>query len=131
MTLTPRASSSVPKEGGLSLPYLGSSSDILYGRDGLEDPPTFIKSWIRPMDSWNQWIDKLTPSFENLWNRLGILQLIHISKEKNDYQASLINAALHFWSPSSDCFIFPSGHMTVTLLDVFMLTGLPRMTQSA
>ena len=52
LTLTPRAPSTVPKEGP-SLPYLGSSSDDLYSQVSFEDPSTFIRLWIRPMESWN------------------------------------------------------------------------------
>ena len=41
------------------------------------------------------------------------------------YQPSLFSAALRFWSLSCNCFVFPFGHMTITLLDIFVITGLP------
>ena len=41
------------------------------------------------------------------------------------YQPSLLLAALRFWSRSCNCFVFPFGHMTITLLDIFVITGLP------
>ena len=41
------------------------------------------------------------------------------------YQPSLLLVALRFWSPSCNCFIFSFSHMTIILLDIFVITGLP------
>ena len=46
--------------------------------------------------------------------------------ERND---SLLIAASYFWSNALNAFIFGHGPMTITLADVYMLTGL-RITRS-
>ena len=46
--------------------------------------------------------------------------------ERND---SLLNSASYFWSNALNAFVFGHGPMTITLADVYMLTGL-RITRS-
>ena len=48
-----------------------------------------------------------------------------MSKETITFQTNLIQGALRFWSPDCNSFIFPEGPISVTLRDVYYLTGLP------
>ena len=54
------------------------------------------------------------------------LTLLLFGMERND---SLLISASYFWSNALNAFIFGHGPMTITLADVYMLTGL-RITGS-
>ena len=67
----------------------------------------------------------MKPECSILWDQLGVTQFIQMTTSHITYQPFLLSAALRFWSPSCNCFIFPFSHMIITLLDVFVITGLP------
>ncbi|XP_055962345.1 uncharacterized protein LOC126687881 [Mercurialis annua] len=83
------------------------------------------KSWPRLTTGWTLWIARLRLYFEKDWERLGLLQLIRMSEQSFDFHAGMCRSFLRYWSPSANSFLFPCGPMSVTLKDVFMLTGLP------
>ena len=124
ITLLPHSSCSIPKEGPL-LPYLGSlSKDFIFAK-GCQTTPSHPKSWVKPCKDWNKWVEKLKLECNILWDQLGISQFIQMTTRHIICQSSLLLAALRFWSPSCNCFVFPFSHMTITLLDIFVITGLP------
>ena len=105
-------------------PYPDSSSqDFIFKRE-CQPPPSFLKSQVKNNDSWDQQVDRLAPHFKFLWEKLGTFQLIEMTKQPITYQPTLVTTALKLWSSSYNYFIFPFGNMIVTLLNVFILTGL-------
>ena len=48
-----------------------------------------------------------------------------MSKIGQTFQSNILCAAIRFWVPSVNSFVFPFGLASITLIDVFLLTGLP------
>ena len=40
-----------------------------------------MKTWPKYYEEWKKWVDRLTPFYESHWKKLGIYQLIQMSKE--------------------------------------------------
>ncbi|XP_050234446.1 uncharacterized protein LOC126682736 [Mercurialis annua] len=91
----------------------------------LQDSLVGNKSWPRLTTGWTFWIARLRLYFKRDWERLGLLQLIRMSEQTFDFQPGMCRSFLRYWSSSANSFLFPCGPMSVTLKDVFMLTGLP------
>ncbi|XP_055960678.1 uncharacterized protein LOC126668685 [Mercurialis annua] len=109
-------------------PYPMHASDVLVWNcevTGASDITSAIKSWPRQPPRWTDWVARLRPYFQRDWRRLGLLQLIEISDRHIELNAGMCRSFLRYWSSSANSFIFPFGPMSVTLKDVFMLTGLP------
>ncbi|XP_055959740.1 uncharacterized protein LOC126656871 [Mercurialis annua] len=109
-------------------PYPMHASDVLVWDcevTGASDITSAIKSWPRQPPRWTDWVARLRPYFQRDWRRLGLLQLIEISDRHIELNAGMCRSFLRYWSSSANSFIFPFGPMSVTLKDVFMLTGLP------
>ncbi|CAL1360233.1 unnamed protein product [Linum trigynum] len=54
---------------------------------------------------------------------LGQVRLISLCTEIEEPNFALFKAALCFWSTASNCFVFPIGTMTITIMDVTTLAG--------
>ncbi|XP_050222930.1 uncharacterized protein LOC126673021 [Mercurialis annua] len=109
-------------------PFPMHASDVLVWDcevTGASDITSAIKSWPRKSPRWTDWVARLRPYFQRDWRRLGLLQLIEISDRHIELNAGMCRSFLRYWSSSANSFIFPFGPMSVTLKDVFMLTGLP------
>jgi len=78
---------------------------------------------------WRNWFRRVSEKKGGDWELYDLNQCLTLSlsgMEKND---SLLIAASYFWSNALNTFIFGHGPMTITLADVYMLTGL-RITRS-
>lgn len=58
------------------------------------------------------------------WKKIGIFNLIQLSRQGLQYHNEMIIAALHFWSPLTTSLHLKCGMFTPTLLDVAGITGL-------
>jgi len=65
-----------------------------------------------------------------VWENLEILHCIGLSLMDIQKNESLIAAATYFWNDAMNCFMFVRGPMTITLMDIYMLTCLD-ITSSA
>ncbi|CAI9089773.1 OLC1v1024407C1 [Oldenlandia corymbosa var. corymbosa] len=73
---------------------------------------------------WVKWLERLKPHFESEWKSLKIFYLIMFCRDGIPFCPDLMAAATFYWSHSSNVFMFPCGPMSVTLLDLCMITGL-------
>ena len=55
---------------------------------------------------------------------MGLHQLIKMSKIGQTFQSNILCAAMRFWVPSVNSFVFPFGLASITLRNVFLLIGL-------
>lgn len=74
---------------------------------------------------WRNWVGRMEECCSEKWEMLGIKEAILMSKSSITLHEGLFAAALLFWSPSINAFVFPEGFMTPTIEDVFALVGLP------
>ena len=56
---------------------------------------------------------------------MGIKQLIDMNKIGPPFQTNMVCAAKRYWVPSVNSFFFPFGLCSITLRNVFIITGLP------
>ncbi|GKV52446.1 hypothetical protein SLEP1_g59023, partial [Rubroshorea leprosula] len=83
-------------------------------------------SWpTNKSDDWSAWVTRLEKPFGNTWKTLGLYEFIQMTTYQTSMDRVLLGTALLFWSGSYNCFHFPCGAMSVTLLDICSLTGLP------
>ncbi|GKU89539.1 hypothetical protein SLEP1_g3665 [Rubroshorea leprosula] len=83
-------------------------------------------SWpTNKSDDWSAWVARLEKPFGNTWKTLGLYEFIQMTTYQTSMDRVLLGTALLFWSGSYNCFHFPCGAMSVTLLDICSLTGLP------
>ena len=73
---------------------------------------------------FHQWYLRLLPSKGSLWNTLSIHDALRLSCFEYYVNSELIGALSCFWSASTNCFFFPFSPISVTLLDIYYLTGL-------
>ena len=73
---------------------------------------------------WRDWFRRVSEKKVRDWEVYDLNQcliLLLSGMERND---SLLIAASYFWSNTLNAFVFGHGPMTITLADVYMLTGL-------
>ena len=58
------------------------------------------------------------------WEVYDLNQCLTLSLSGMERNDSLLIAASYFWSNTLNAFVFGHGPMTITLADVYMLTGL-------
>ena len=63
------------------------------------------------------------------WELYDLNQYLTLSLSEMERNDSLLTSASYFWSNTLNAFVFGHGPMTITLADVYMLTGL-RITGS-
>ena len=76
------------------------------------------------MDGWVDWYKRVERAHGSTWQITYITDALTLSlspMEKND---NLLRSIGYFWSDSLNCFLFSSGPMTPTLMDVSMILGL-------
>ncbi|XP_075496156.1 uncharacterized protein LOC142533314 [Primulina tabacum] len=84
-----------------------------------------FKSLPRGDANWNIWIDRLKKFDGDIWRKQGLYQFIQMSTIDRTFNLDLIEGAIRLWALPCNSFILPCGPMSVTLLDVLHLTGLP------
>jgi hypothetical protein len=108
-------------------PLHGQSETVI----DLNNWPTTAKSqkvtgyWPLPDDEFKKWRNNMATQHENLWKEIGIYDPIMLSTQQCKGEKNLFLAALCFWNTSSNTFDFPKGHMSISLLDVLVISGFP------
>jgi len=85
---------------------------------------TPFRNWPKMPQGWRNWFRKVSEKKGGDWKLYDLNQCLTPSlsgMEKND---SLLISASYFWSNALNAFVFGHGPMTITLADVYMLTGL-------
>uniref|UniRef100_A0A2N9GFN9 Aminotransferase-like plant mobile domain-containing protein n=1 Tax=Fagus sylvatica TaxID=28930 RepID=A0A2N9GFN9_FAGSY len=112
-------------------PHFASSYQRKQMKWGEWDTFATLVTWYRVFDSWFTWVSRLAPTKLDKWKMLGINEAIHASKYDIPINPSLLIALINFWSPVTNTFSFSEGYMTPTVVDVFALTCLRPMRESA
>jgi hypothetical protein len=63
-------------------------------------------------------------TYQPLWESIGIADALSLSLSPLEKDENLLKIIDYFWSDALNCFLFGHGPMTLTLLDVMMITGL-------
>ena len=83
-----------------------------------------FRNWPKMPKGWRDWFRRVSDKKGEDWEVYDLSQCLTLSlfgMERND---SLLIVASYFWSNTLNAFIFGHGPMTISLADVYMLTGL-------
>ena len=82
-----------------------------------------FRSWPNIIPGWMNWFRRVAGVYRADWEQYDISQCLNLSLfiVKNE---PMLKSASFFWSDAINAFLFGHGPMTLTLLDVMMLTGL-------
>jgi hypothetical protein len=78
---------------------------------------------------WRDWFHRVSEKKGGEWKLYDMNQCLTLSLSRMERNDSLLISASYFWSNTLNTFVFGHGPMTITLVDVYMLTGL-RITGS-
>ena len=78
---------------------------------------------------WRDWFRRVSEKKGRDWEVYDLNQCLTLSLSGMERNDSLLISASYFWSNALNAFVFGHGPMTITLADVYMLTGL-RITGS-
>ena len=78
---------------------------------------------------WRYWFRGVSEKKAEDWEVYDLNQCLTLSLFRMERNDSLLISASYFWSNALNAFIFGHGPMTITLANVYMLTGL-RITGS-
>ena len=73
---------------------------------------------------WRDWFRRVSDKKGGDWEVYDLSQCLTLSLSGMERNDSLLVAASYFWSNTLNAFVFGHGPMTITLGDVYMLTGL-------
>ena len=78
---------------------------------------------------WRNWFRRVSEKKGGDWELYDLSQCLTLSLYRMERNDPLLISASYFWSNTLNAFVFGHGPMTITLADVYMLTGL-RITGS-
>ena len=87
--------------------------------------PSELTAWPSPLDSYNHWLDRVVAEKREEWKRIGIYDMILLSKKEIHPNFELLYNFLSFWNMSANVFCSLAGMIDPTLYDVVAITGLP------
>ena len=73
---------------------------------------------------WRNWFRKVSEKKGGDWEVYDLNQCLTLSLSRMERNDSLLISVSYFWSNALNAFVFGHGPMTITLSDVYMLTGL-------
>ena len=78
---------------------------------------------------WRDWFRRVSEKKARNWEVYDLNQCLTLSLSGIERNDALLISISYFWSNALNAFVFCHGPMTITLADVYMLTGL-RITGS-
>jgi len=97
-------------------------------KSGIKPPnqwPTTFKTWpFPPIMGWRNWYRRMLEKSSTDWDDIDINHCLELSLSEIPRNDALLIVAAHFWSDATNAFIFDHGPMSITLADIFMMTGL-------
>ena len=85
---------------------------------------TPFRNWPKMPRGWRDWFHRVSEKKAGDWEIYDLNQCLTLSLSIMERNDSLLISASYFWSNTLNAFIFCHGPMTITLADVYMLTGL-------
>ena len=78
---------------------------------------------------WRDWFRRVSDKKAGDWEVYDLNQCLTLSLSEMERNDLLLISTSYFWSNTLNAFVFGHGPMTITLADIYMLTGL-RITGS-
>ena len=73
---------------------------------------------------WRDWFRRVLDKKGEDWEVYDLTQCLTLLLSRMEKNDSLLIIAFYFWSNTLNAFVFGHGPMTITLVDVYILTGL-------
>lgn len=70
------------------------------------------------------WLAKVQGKRQDHWKKMGIYNIVQLSRNAHKVNSCLLLASLYFWESLTNTFHLPLGMLTPTLFDVAAITGL-------
>jgi hypothetical protein len=83
-----------------------------------------LRAWPNPPEGWVSWYNRVAKTYQPTWETIGIADALSLSLSPLEKNENLLKTIDYFWSDALNCFLFGHGPMTLTLMDVVMITGL-------
>jgi hypothetical protein len=81
-------------------------------------------AWPNPHEGWVAWYNRMARVHQSTWETIGIADALSLSLSPLDKNKNLLKTIDYFWFDALNCFLFGHSPMTLTLMDVVMITGL-------
>jgi hypothetical protein len=81
-------------------------------------------AWPNPPEGWVSWYNRMARVHQSTWEAIGIADALSLSLFLLDRNENLLKTIGYFWSDALNYFLFGLSLMTLTLMDVVMITGL-------
>ncbi|MGV7343496.1 hypothetical protein PJI17_32885, partial [Mycobacterium kansasii] len=78
-----------------------------------------------PCNHYSEWAAAILSKYGRTLFRVGIFHAIEATSFPFCKETSILKAFLNYWCPSTNSFHLPEGEMSITLWDIFKITGLP------
>ena len=85
---------------------------------------TPFRNWPKMPKGRRNWFCRVSEKKGGDWELYDLNQCLTLSLSGMERNDSLLISASYFWSNALNAFIFGHGPMTITLADVYILTGL-------
>jgi hypothetical protein len=83
-----------------------------------------LRAWPNPPEGWVTWYNRVANTYQPTWESIGIADALSLSLSPLEKNENLLKTIGYFRSDALNYFLFGHGSMTLTLLDVMMITGL-------
>jgi hypothetical protein len=83
-----------------------------------------LRAWPTPPEGWVSWYNRMARAHQSIWEAIGIADALSLSLSPLDKNENLLKTIGYFWSDTLNCFLFGHSPMTLTLIDVVMITDL-------
>ncbi|XP_060206161.1 uncharacterized protein LOC132633648 [Lycium barbarum] len=113
-----------PRELSLHYPLTEGEKLLLHSAEPDRSKGKTLRSWPNVSRTWIDWVDRVEKAKWEVWRSADIYDAIQLSKHNFPMDKNLLNAALCYWSISTNSFHFRFGMMGPTVLDIVALTGL-------
>ena len=85
---------------------------------------TPFRNWPKIPRGWRDWFRRISEKNAGDWEVYDLNQCLTLSLSDMERNDSLLISTSYFWSNILNAFVFCHGPTTITLADVYMLTGL-------
>jgi hypothetical protein len=83
-----------------------------------------MRAWPNPPDGSVIWYRRVAQTYQSQWQATGIVDALSLLLSPLEKDENFLKTIGYFWSDAINCLLFGHGHMTPTLMDVAMITGL-------
>ena len=87
--------------------------------------PSKLSAWPSPSDPYVQWLDRVVIEKGEEWQKIGIYDMILLSKKEIPPNFGLLYGFFSFWNMLVNAFYLLYSMMSLTLHDVAAIVGLP------